>query len=242
MNPRIHDAYSTVAGAGLFPRYGATVDARLPSEQRSDERRSSVRVELEPQTWRAMREAGREVVARLTAGRALAVTMGIDGALDALDVRAPWACWLLTARRRLAELPPADDAQLVMPDEAIIADDGLLSHITGLWRLMAVPTPMGDDETGWSFLVARWVIAPLLPPSPTGTFSDWYRVLVAGGERRRTARAQARLAVRDALATERRAGTGLWAELCRSQFIHPMQVLAVGNIIRGETDAALTTR
>lgn len=239
MNPRIQDAYSTLAGAGLFPRYGATVDARLPAEQRSRHGNSSVRIELEPETWTAMRGAGREVVARLTAGRALAVAMGIDGAIEALGARAPWACWLLTARRRMAELPAADDCQLVLPDDVILADDGLLAHVTGLWRLMAVATPMGDDETGWSFLIARWVIAPLLPPSQTATFSDWYHVLVAGGERRRTARAQARLAVSDAAATERRAGTGLWADLSRSQLMHPMQVLAVGNIIRGETDAAL---
>ncbi len=187
-----------------------------------------------------MRTAGHEVFSRLTAGRALAVAMGIDGAVESLGQRAPWACWLLAARRRLAELPPANDCQLVLPDVVVPADDALIAQVTGLWRLMVVPTPMGDDATGWSFLVARWVIAPLLPPSRPATFTDWFRVLLEGGERRRSARAQARMAVTDAADTERRAGMGLWVELCRSQFMHPMQIMAVGNIIRGETDAAMT--
>jgi hypothetical protein len=239
MNLRTHDAYPVAAGAGMHPRYGATVDARLPSEQRAHTSGPTVRVELDPQTWDAMRLAGAEVFARLTAGRALGVAMGIDGAVEALGERAPWACWLLAARQRLAEVPAGSAGQLVLPDDAASADEPLLAQVTGLWRLLGVPTPMGDDAGGWSFLLARWQIAPLLPPSRTATVDDWFRVLRGGGECRRSARTQARMAVADALETEHRAGMCLWVELCRSQFMHPMQVMSVGNIIRGETEAAL---
>jgi hypothetical protein len=176
--------------------------------------------------------AGSEVVARLTAGRARSVVLSIPGAADELALRAPWSCWLLEEREFLGTPAPDREGWMASSLEQSGLPDVQRHQIAGLWRLMSRPTPMGDDPTGWSFLVARWLIAPLLPPSGTATVREWTRMFHNGGESRRSARDNARLAVADALECERTAGPELWADLCRSQFVHPVQITAVGNIIR----------
>lgn len=187
----------------------------------------------------AMVGAGRDVVAGLTSGRALSVVLSIDGALDELQERAPWACWLL-AERDLVGTSIGD------PDAADIVGSGPYREVDarqlqGLWRLVTRPTPMGDGPTGWSFLIGRWLIAPLLPPAQTASVGTWVRVLHNGGEPRRRARHHARLAVADALECERCAGPELWSDLCRSQFVHPVQIAAVGNLIQGAVARGLAS-
>lgn len=188
-----------------------------------------------------MGAAGREVVAGLTSGRALAVVLSIDGALEELQERAPWACWLLAQRERVDGSSGDRDAVAAGLAGSGTGGNVDFRQLAGLWRLLDCPTPMGDDPTGWSFLIARWLIAPLLPPAPTATFGTWVRALHNGGESRRQARQHARLAVADARECEGVAGPELWSDLCRSQLMHPVQVAAVGNLIQAAVARTLAS-
>ena len=187
---------------------------------------------------RAMSAAG----ARIVDAMATREQFGVPEFNSALRIkhevlnRAQWSCILLFEREAAGDGPAVTSATCLDRFHFLLGSSASdQDRLDGIWGVLSGQTAMGSQPLDWPFVLARWVVAPLLRDAPRATLTEWTRVFHHGGEDRPSSRRYAQMAVADDRGNERRLGAELWAELRRSQFIHPMRLSPLANLIVHET-------
>ena len=146
--------------------------------------------------------------------------------------RARWSCILLFEREFVGDDSCAGREIQLDPWHTLLGSSAThMDGVDGVWRILTGQTPMGAEPLDWPFTLSRWLIAPLLCDAPAVSHSELTRMFRRGGLDRKSADRYAEMAISDDREGELRLGTALWAELRRSQFMHPVRLPPFANLI-----------